>query len=99
MYTCLCTVDPYLEYSRAEVLGEASIADRIWLTSLPPPVASKAMVADVALRASMRSVMKDGKLESQTWTAPIDLSNSTCSGLRTIATSGTSSSRQSLTNI
>src|ERR1700677_4493826 len=99
MYTCLWVVDPYLEYSRAEVLAAASIAVRIWLTSLPPPVASKAKVAEVVLRALMRSVMKEDELESQTWTAPIDLSNSACSGLRTMATSGTPSSRQSFTNI
>ena len=71
MYTCLWTVDPYLEYARAELFAAASIAVRIWLHEVPPPVASKAMVAEVAVRASIRSPMKDGKLESQTWSAPM----------------------------
>jgi hypothetical protein len=39
---------------------------RIWLASVPPPVASNASVADVALRASMRSVENDGDAELQT---------------------------------
>src|ERR1700758_3663769 len=72
---------------------------RIWLASFPPPVASKASVADVALRASTSSVENDGDAELQTWAAPSDLSSSSCSGLRTILTSGIPSYWQSLTSI
>src|SRR5271170_5744815 len=99
MYTCLWTIDPYREYSAAVELAASSMPLRIWLTSVPPPVASNAMVADVALRASVRSVSNDGDAELQTWTAPSDLSSSSWSGLRTMLTSGTSSLLQSLTSI
>src|ERR1700722_8123491 len=99
MYTCLRTVDPYLEYSVADWEAAASMAVSIWLASLPPPVASKASVADVAATASVRSYLNDDALESQTWTAPMERRSSACSGLRTMLTSGTSSSRQSLTSI
>ena len=92
MYTCLWTVDPYREYSAAVELAACSMPLRIWLASVPPPVASNASVADVALRASMRSVVNVGDDELQTWTAPSDLSSSSCSGLRTMLTSGTPSS-------
>jgi hypothetical protein len=36
------------------------------LASVPPPVASNASVADVALRASIRSLENDGDAELQT---------------------------------
>src|SRR6516165_5933230 len=72
---------------------------RIWLASVPPPVASKARVADVALSASTRSAENDGEAELRTYVAPSDLSNFSCSGLRTILTSGIPSSWQSLTSI
>src|SRR6201997_2693451 len=72
---------------------------RIWLASVPPPVASKASVADVAFRASTRSVENDGDAELRTCVAPIDLSSTSCSGLRTILTSGIPSFWQSLTSI
>src|SRR6201998_2900172 len=75
------------------------MALRIWLASVPPPVASKASVADVALRASTRSVENDGDAELQTWDAPRDLSSASCSGFRTILTSGIPSFWQSLTSI
>src|SRR6201998_4083614 len=72
---------------------------RIWLASVPPPVASKARVADVALRASTRSAENDGDAELRTCVAPSDLSSFSCSGLRTILTSGISSFWHSLTSI
>src|SRR5271168_5330296 len=99
MYTCLRTVDPYRVYSVADWEAAASMALRIRLARLPPPVASKASVADVAATPSLRSRLNDDALESQTWTAPIESRSSACSGLRTMLTSGTSSSRQSLTSI
>jgi hypothetical protein len=40
--------------------------DSIWAASLPPPTASKAIVAPVAFRASVRSPRKPGELESHT---------------------------------
>src|SRR5246127_5461120 len=72
---------------------------RMSLASVPPPVASKARVADVALRASMRSVENDGDAELRTYVAPSALSSFSCSGLRTILTSGIPSFWQSLTSI
>ena len=47
------------------------MALRIWLARFPPPVASKASVADVSVTASLRSRLNDGALESQTWVAPM----------------------------
>jgi hypothetical protein len=38
----------------------------IWLASVPPPVASKPIVADVAVRAFARSAENDGADELQT---------------------------------
>src|SRR3984957_7321460 len=72
---------------------------KIWLASVPPPVASNASVAEVAFRASTRSAENDGEPELQTWTAPSALSSSSWSRLRTILTSGTPSFWQSLTSI
>ena len=43
--------------------------------------------------------MNVGSLELQTWVAPIPSSNSTCSAFRTMLISGTSSSRQTRSNI
>ena len=65
MYTCLRTVDPYLEYYVADWEAAASMAVRIWLARFPPPVASKASVADVAATASLRSRLNDDALESR----------------------------------
>ena len=47
-----------------------SMALRIWLASLPPPMASKAMVAPVAVTAAISSAMKFGEVESTTYLAP-----------------------------
>ena len=49
--------------------------------------------------ASTSSVANDSEPELQTWIAPNDLSSSSCSGLRTILTSGIPSSWQSFTSI
>jgi hypothetical protein len=75
------------------------MAVRIWLANLPPPMASKASVAPVATNASTRSAMKAGAVELQTWTAPIPRKSAACSGLRTMLTSPTPSSRQTLLSI
>ena len=57
------------------------MAVRIWLASLPPPVASNASVAPVATRASTRSAWNVGALELQTYFAPRRCRISACSGL------------------
>ena len=66
MYTCLCVAEPYRLYSPAPRLAAISIAVRTGLARVPPPVASKASMAPVAVIASTRSVMKVGAEESQT---------------------------------
>src|SRR5579872_1507390 len=72
---------------------------RIWPASGPPPMASNASVAPVATSASVRSVMKLGLEESQTYLAPMPRSSASCSALRTMLTSSTPSALHSLTSI
>src|SRR3979409_6275 len=52
---------------------------RIWLASLPPPMASKAIVAPVSTSACVRSSMKVGEVELQTYLAPMARSSLACS--------------------
>ena len=59
---------------------------RIWLASLPPPIASKAMVAPVSTSACVRSSMKVAAVESTTCLAPMPRSSLACSALRTMLT-------------
>jgi len=61
----LCTVEPY-RLNSAPALAATSMAVRILLASVPPPMASNAMVADVSLSAAMRSAVKESADESQT---------------------------------
>ena len=70
----------------AVLFRAASIHVKICPASLPPPVASKAMVAPVAISAWVKSAMKVGELALQTWLAPRLLKSVSCSGLRTILT-------------
>ena len=88
MYTCLCVVDPYRLHPVAVVVAAASMHAKISPASLPPPTASKANVAEVASSAAVRSARNVGELELHTQVAPIALSRSSCSGLRTMLTSG-----------
>src|SRR5882757_9324491 len=72
---------------------------RIWPASLPPPMASNAIVAPVSTSALVRSSMKVGAVESTTNLAPILCRMSACSLLRTILTSGMPSLMQILLSI
>ena len=67
---------------------------RICPASLPPPMASKAMVAPVITSASVRSARKLGALLSQTCVAPISRSSAACAGPRTMLTRATPSIKQ-----
>ena len=71
----------------AVALAASSIPLRIWLARVPPPVASKARVAPVALSASTRSASNEGDVELRTCVAPSPFKISSCSGLRTMLTS------------
>ena len=62
MYACLRTVEPYREYWDADAEAATSIARRICETNVPPPVASKAKVAEVAAIASV--LVEDYRLRS-----------------------------------
>ena len=73
--------------------------DRILLASVPPPMASNAMVAPVAFRAAMRSAVNVSADESHTYAAPAAPSSSAWAGERTMLTSGMLSSRHSLLSI
>ena len=77
----------------------ASIQLNSWLASVPPPVASNAMVASVAASASVSSSSKCSLLELQTYFAPNDFNRSTCSCFLTTLTSSTPSLRQIFTSI
>src|SRR5258708_7117334 len=59
---------------------------RIWPASLPPPMASKAIVAPVSTSACVRSSMKVGEVELQMYLAPMSRSSLACSSLRTMLT-------------
>ena len=72
---------------------------RIWLASLPPPMASKAMVAPVSTSACVRSSRKVDAVESTTCLAPMSLRSLACSALRTMLTRPMPSSRQILFSI
>src|SRR3954454_2983513 len=76
-----------------------SMAVRIWPASLPPPMASNAMVAPVSTRAWVNSSMKPADVESTTYLAPILRRISACSWLRTILTRAMPSLMQILLSI
>ena len=76
-----------------------SIHESILPLSSPPPVASKASVALVALMASTNESLKLSSDELQTYSAPSDFNKSTCSGFLTILIKGILSAKQILTSI
>src|SRR4051812_10039214 len=76
-----------------------SIAVRIWLACLPPPIASKAMVAPVSTSACVRSSVKLAAVESTTCLAPMPFRIFACSALRTMFTRPMPSSVQILFSI
>ncbi len=75
------------------------MAARIWPASGPPPMASKAMVAPVSIRAAVRSSVNESRLLFTTWVAPIERRRSSCSCLRTMLTSWMPSAMQILLSI
>src|SRR6516225_4294874 len=77
----------------------ASMQVRICPASLPPPMASNAIVAPVSASASVSSFMKVGDVESTTCFAPILRRMSACSLLRTMLTSPMPSLMQILFSI
>ena len=62
----------------------ASMQLRIWPASLPPPVASNAMVAPVAVSAAVRSFINVSAVEFTMYLAPRSRRILSCSGLRNI---------------
>ena len=64
----------------------ASMQLRIWPASLPPPVASNAMVAPVAVSAAVRSFINVSAVEFTMYLAPRLRRILSCPGLRTILT-------------
>ena len=76
-----------------------SIQDKMIPARSPPPVASKAKVALVLLIASTNESLKAASEELQTYFAPKDSSNSTCSCFLTILTKSIPSSLHIFTSI
>src|SRR5215475_11268024 len=72
---------------------------KIWLASLPPPIASKAMVAPVSTSACVSSSAKVAEFESTTCFAPMPYNSLACSALRTMFTRPMPSSWQILFSI
>src|SRR5450830_1482892 len=70
------------------------MADRIWPARVPPPVASKARVAPVCTRASVRSWVKLSALLSHTCRAPCPRNSAAWAGERTMLTRPMPSCRQ-----
>src|SRR5664279_6376627 len=62
-------------------------------------MASNASVAMVSWRSAVKSLMNVGDDESHTLSAPMSRRRASCSGLRTMQTSGTCSSAHNLTSI
>ena len=76
-----------------------SMHESILPLSSPPPVASNASVALVALMASTSESLKLSSDVLQTCSAPSDFNKSTCSGFLTILIKGILSAKQILTSI